>query len=133
MKKRAVTSFILNGGKILLLKRSDRVGSFRRHWHGVSGFIEGNEKPLKRAYMEIFQETGITRDKLSLLNAGKPLAIEEDNASLTIHPFLFSSSTKTVRLNWENTDCRWVYPSRIRRYRTVPKLKKALEYAEKQG
>lgn len=130
MEKSVVTSFILNCGRILLLKRSDRVGSFRKHWHGVSGFLEGNEKPLKRAYMEILQETGITKGKLTLENSGKPVTIKKPGVILTIHPFLFSSATKKVRLNWENTDCRWVYPSRIKYYRTVPRLEKALKSAQ---
>jgi len=55
-----VTSFIKNGDKILILKRSDKVKSMKCLWAGVSGIIEKNDAtPLARAKTEILEETGI--------------------------------------------------------------------------
>jgi len=54
-----VTSFIKNNNKLLILKRSDKVKSMKGLWSGVSGIIEGNENPLDRAKIEIFEEVGI--------------------------------------------------------------------------
>ena len=51
-----VTSFLTNNEKILILKRSDKVKSMKGLWAGVSGIIEKNEEPLKRAKIEIFEE-----------------------------------------------------------------------------
>ncbi len=49
-----VTSFIRDNEKLLILKRSDKVKSMKGLWAGISGIIERNEEPLKRAKIEIF-------------------------------------------------------------------------------
>jgi len=66
-----VTSFIRADGKLLILKRSDKVKSMKGLWAGVSGIIEKNEEPLKRAKIEIFEEVGITEYKITLVKAAK--------------------------------------------------------------
>ena len=58
-KTKIVTSFLRNSEKILLLKRSEKVKSMKNLWAGISGIIEDNEKPIKRAKIEIFEEVGI--------------------------------------------------------------------------
>ena len=50
-----VTSFLKNQDKILILKRSQDVKSMKGLWSGVSGVIENQENPLKRAEIEIFE------------------------------------------------------------------------------
>ena len=52
-----VTCFLTHRGRILLLKRSDRVGSYRGRWAGVSGYME--TEPDAQALVEIFEETGL--------------------------------------------------------------------------
>src|SRR5262249_21058093 len=39
--------------RMLLLRRSQRVGSYRGRWAGVSGFVEPNVSPDEQAYTEI--------------------------------------------------------------------------------
>ena len=51
-----VTSFIKDNEKLLILKRSDKVKSMKGLWAGISGIIEKNEEPLKRAKIEILEE-----------------------------------------------------------------------------
>ena len=64
-----VTSFIRDNDKLLILKRSDKVKSMKGLWAGISGIIENNEEPLSRAKIEIFEEVGITEDKINLIKA----------------------------------------------------------------
>ena len=40
-------------------------------WAGISGIIEKNEEPIKRARIEIFEEVGITEDKITLVDLPK--------------------------------------------------------------
>ena len=61
-----VTSFIRNNGRLLILKRSNKVKSMKGLWAGISGIIEKNEEPLERAKIEIFEEVGISEDKVTL-------------------------------------------------------------------
>jgi len=62
---RIITAFIKNNNKILILKRSDKVRSMKGLWSGVSGIIENNEIPINRAKIEIFEEVGIRKSKIS--------------------------------------------------------------------
>ena len=58
-KTKIVTTFLTNSDKILLLKRSQKVKTMKNLWAGISGLIEGDEEPLSRAKIEIFEEVGI--------------------------------------------------------------------------
>ena len=75
-RKNIVTSFLFKDGKVLLLKRSDKVGSFRGKWAGISGFIE-DESSLEAALREIKEETDVDSKNLELLKIGTPFDIED--------------------------------------------------------
>ena len=48
-----VTSFLQHEGKILVLRRSERVSTYRGCWAGVSGSIDGRRTPEQQARLEI--------------------------------------------------------------------------------
>ena len=58
-----VTVFLEHDGKILLLRRSQRVRTMKTMWAGISGYIE-NEDPLMRALKEIEEEAGLSNEKI---------------------------------------------------------------------
>ena len=131
-----VTNFLLrtdgNEPRILIVRRSQRVGSYNARWAGISGFIEPGVTPDDQAYTEIREETGLQRDQLRMLKRGT--VIEHVDASLNrhwyIHPYLFEVLTPdAIKLDWEATEMRWIAPSELANYETVPKLKEAYESA----
>ena len=125
-----VTSFIINDQKILLLKRSNKVKTMKCLWAGISGIIEkGDETPLSRAKIEIFEEVGIKEDELKLLKSIQQLSIvsaQYKNHEWNIFPFLFSTKNMEIKLNWENSEFKWIKPTEIANYKTVPDLDKIL-------
>jgi len=125
-----VTSFIKNGDRILILKRSDKVKSMKCLWAGVSGIIEKNDTtPLARAKTEILEETGINEEKIELLKANERIKIEAaqyKNHEWSIFPFLFKTKNLEIKLNWENSEFQWIKPNEIKNYETVPELEKIL-------
>ena len=125
-----VTSFIKNGDRILILKRSDKVKSMKCLWAGVSGIIEKNDAtPLARAKTEILEETGINEEKIELLKANERIKIEAaqyKNHEWNIFPFLFKTKNPEIKLNWENSEFQWIKPNEIKNYETVPELEKIL-------
>ena len=125
-----VTSFITNDQKILLLKRSNQVKSMKCLWAGISGIIEKyDETPLSRAKIEIFEEVGIEEKELKLLKSIQQLRIissQYKNHEWNIFPFLFSTKNIKIKLNWENSEFKWVKPTEIINYKTVPDLDKIL-------
>jgi 8-oxo-dGTP pyrophosphatase MutT (NUDIX family) len=126
VKKRinVVTVFLEHNNKILILKRSNKVKTMRSKWAGVSGYIE-QEAPIKRALKEIEEETGLRNENVKLRRIGEPFEAVDTNApELTwiVHPFLFSSNTDQVRIDWEHEEYKWIYPKEIKNYKTVPRL-----------
>ena len=125
-----VTSFITNDQKILLLKRSNQVKTLKCLRAGISGIIEkGDETPLSRAKIEIFEEVGIKEEELKLLKSIQQQRIvspQYKNHEWSIFPFLFSTKNMEIKLNWENSEFKWIKPTEIVNYKTVPDLDKIL-------
>lgn len=125
---RVVTCFLTRQGKILVLRRSERVGSYPGLWAGVSGFVEGEEDPWARAWLEIQEETGIEAGRLELLKRGEPLIVEDPGLTRQwiVHPFLFRVlEGVSVRLDWEHQALQWIDPEDLGSLETVPDLDEA--------
>jgi len=124
-----VTSFIRDKEKILILKRSGKVKSMKGLWAGISGIVEKNEEPLKRARIEIFEEVGITEDKITLVRSAEEMIVNSpqyENHEWKISPFLFEAKNPTINLNWENSEFKWINVEELENYETVPSLQKVL-------
>jgi 8-oxo-dGTP pyrophosphatase MutT (NUDIX family) len=126
-----VTAFIEYRGKILLLRRSQKVKTMKGKWAGVSGYIEKSEEPVRRAIMEIKEETGFTDKNITFLEEGKPLEAADNmrpnNITWVVHPFYFRSNTDDVRLDWEHDAYKWIHPSELEKFDTVPRLNEAFD------
>lgn len=123
-----VTAFLRHDTRLLLVRRSDRVRSFPGRWAAVSGYLE-DPTPLKQAYRELREETGLTEEQLLLVAAGRPLEVPspETGTLWVVHPFLFEvADPAAVRLDWEASELRWVTPEEIKDLVTVPSLREAL-------
>jgi hypothetical protein len=115
-----VTSILRNKGKILVLLRSDEVGSCQGMWAGVSGFIESGESPMEAATREIKEEVGM--DTPSLIRIGEAIRARRDDRIWLVHPFLFEVGSREITTDWEHVDHRWIDPSELLRMGAVPKL-----------
>jgi 8-oxo-dGTP pyrophosphatase MutT (NUDIX family) len=124
-----VTAFICHGGRVLLLRRSRRVGSYPGRWAGVSGYLE-DRPPLDQALREIDEETGIGAMQLHLVGVGDPLEVVDSALCRvwSVHPFLFEAEElPLVTLDWEHDGYRWVRPTEVELLQTVPRLGDALK------
>ena len=118
--------------RLFIVQRSQRVGSYNARWAGISGFLESGVTPDEQAYTEIREETGLQSEQIRMLKRGK--VIEYQDASIGrhwyIHPFLFEVLTPdAIALDWEATGMRWIVPSEIQAFETVPKLDEAYKSA----
>ena len=128
-KTRIVTSFLNHNDKILILKRSQQVRTMKGLWSGVSGIIEDNEMPIKRARIEIFEEVGIKEQNVELIKSGKEISVESPqykNHQWVIFPFLFQTEINDIKLYLENSDFRWIHVNDLKEFNTVPSLEKIL-------
>lgn len=129
---KVVTCFLLRrtagGDEILLLRRSQQVGTYRGRWAGVSGYLEESE-PLNQAYREMEEEAGLMEEEVTLLETGDPLEVPdaETGQRWLVYPFLFEVRPDAeVRVDWEHTEARWVRPEDVFAFDTVPQLAAAL-------
>jgi ADP-ribose pyrophosphatase YjhB (NUDIX family) len=126
-----VTCFLQRAdGRVLLLRRSERVGTYRGHWGGVAGYLEPGVTPEAQARTEIAEEVGLADSDVSLAAAGEPLVV--DDAALgrrwIVHPFRFAAlRPERVRIDWESVAAEWVSPSELGERETVPGLLAAWE------
>jgi 8-oxo-dGTP pyrophosphatase MutT (NUDIX family) len=124
-----VTSFLNYNNKILILKRSEKVRTMKGLWSGISGIIENNEIPISRAKIEIFEEVGISEKHITLIKSTKEFTIESPqykNQQWIIFPFFFTTDTNSIKLNWENSDFRWIEVGQLKEFNTVPSLERIL-------
>ena len=121
VRGRSVVSVVLrNRGRILLVRRSAAVGTFRGQWSAISGYMEGREDPKSRAIREVREETGLRGIRFRA-NAA-PILARDGATMFVVHPLLFDAPSRRVRLDWENVEYRWIRPEEISRYETVPRL-----------
>ncbi len=124
-----VTAFLRHQGSVLLLRRSDRVGSYRGRWAAVSGYLE-EPTALAQALREMQEETGVAPAEVTLAAAGEPFAVEDSTLGRRwiVHPLLFDAAVRPpILLDWEHSEFRWVRPADLARLPTVPRLAEALE------
>jgi 8-oxo-dGTP diphosphatase len=128
-----VTSFVLRrslagSDELLLVRRSNRVGTYHGRWAGVSGFVEA--PPDEQAYVELAEEAHLERGDLTLLRKGEPLTFVDAalDREWTVHPYLFRvADPAKIQTDWEATDARWIAPQDLDQYETVPMLKEVFQ------
>ncbi|SFS64113.1 initiation factor 2B [Halostagnicola kamekurae] len=105
-----VTAFLRNRGEVLLLCRSDAVGTYAGQWGGVSGFAE--DDPDEQVRVEIVEETGL-EDRVSLVRSGRELEVIDDELERewVVHPYLFECESRAVELSEEHDAFEWVSPT----------------------
>ena len=126
-EKQVVTCFLESDGEILILRRSQQVGSYQGRWAGVSGYIETTAD--EQALVEIEEETSLCGEDLKLVKRGKPLLIEDEKLGVKwmVHPYLFHIKDRNkIKTDWEHKETRWIDPKDIGNYQTVPMLKETL-------
>ncbi|AEM58301.1 initiation factor 2B [Haloarcula hispanica N601] len=122
-----VTCFLRSDGEVLLLRRSDAVGSYQGQWSGVAGHVAddaGRDRdPETAARAEIDEETGLA-DAVTLVRQGDSFRVADDDRGVrwVVHPFLFDCAARTVATNEETTETAWVHPPDILVRETVPRL-----------
>jgi ADP-ribose pyrophosphatase YjhB (NUDIX family) len=124
-----VTSFLEDRGRVLLLRRSGRVGTYQGLWAGISGGFEPGRTPLEQAVVEIGEETGLAPEDVQLVETGEQFDVVDQGIGRLWHiqPFRFAAlRPEKLRLDWEHTEARWVSVAEAAAYDTVPGLAEAM-------
>lgn len=124
-----VTVFVEYEGKILLLKRSDKVRTYRGLWNTVAGYID-EELPVEEiACKEVKEELGVGEDVVESIKLGENFEIYDKEIDKTwiIFPAQIKLNYKPkIKLDWEHSEYLWIKPGEICNYDTVYKLAESL-------
>jgi 8-oxo-dGTP pyrophosphatase MutT (NUDIX family) len=124
-----VTCILMDdAGKILILKRSDKVRTYKGLWSGISGYVEESKVPIETAIKEIKEEIGISESDVSLVKEMDSVSFvdfhEDKKYYWRIFPFLFKVEKKDkLIIDWEHSQYCWIFPSEINKFEAVPRLK----------
>jgi translation initiation factor 2B subunit (eIF-2B alpha/beta/delta family) len=126
-ERHVVTAFLRNAGDVLLIRRSDAVGTYQGQWGAVSGYAEGDPDAATR--WEIDEEVGLA-DAVTFVRRGDPVAFTDDDLGVrwVVHPSLFDCDRRVVEPNEEIAETAWVSPTEILRRETVPELWTAYDH-----
>jgi 8-oxo-dGTP pyrophosphatase MutT (NUDIX family) len=127
-----VTCVLLDENKnILILKRSDKVRTYKGFWSGISGYVEEGEEPVDTAFKEIREETGLNDNNVELIKIVNTIKFtsfyEGERYDWKVYPFLFKILKKSkIQIDWENISYKWIKPSDIDKFKVVPHFKEVL-------
>ena len=111
--------------EFLLLKRSNKVRTYRGLWMVPAGYMDEIISAEEKALKELFEETGIEKKSVLSIKTGK--LIKETDSKISkiwyIIPVLIKLKHKPkIRLDWEHTEYKWVKYEDLKNYKTVPGL-----------
>jgi len=122
------TVFVKYEDRILLLKRSDKVGNYKGKWNSVSGYLD-EIKPIRGKILEeLREEIGIEEKDVASINLGKDYEFTDNKKTWYVYPALAELKYKPkIELDWEHTEYRWIKPEEMKKFDTVPELETGLK------
>jgi len=129
---KVVTCLLIDDkGKLLILKRSEKVRTYRGMWGGIAGYIEENEEPYETALKEIKEEVGLENEDVQFTKKLGPIKFTDvyknEKYDWEIFVFLFKIRKKSkINIDWEHSKYHWISPPEIIKYDTVPHLKEVV-------
>lgn len=138
MEERSVITAVIysqNMNKVLILKRSNSVGTYQGAWACVSGYIEeGDSTPMERAIQEIKEETTLLPEDFETIKFAGVLEVKDGKRDILWHVHVFLALIRpdamdSIRIDWEHREFRWVEPGDIKNMNTVPGLYNAVKMA----
>jgi len=124
-----LTVFVQYNDKILLLKRSDKVSTYKGKWNTVTGYLDEPRPLLEKIHAELQEELGITEDIIESYHIGEFFSFTDPTVQKTwiVHPAIVTlNRLPRITLDWEHTDYVWIDPEDMTQYDTVPKLSLSL-------
>jgi len=127
-----VTCFVQFEGQLLLLRRSQMVRTYRGKWCTVAGYLDELKTVRQKALCELEEELNVPDQAVADFSQGTAYEFDDADSGKTwiVHPVLVRLVQQPlVSLDWEHTEFKWIDPSKIGDYDTVPMLERSLRAA----
>ncbi len=84
-------------GKILLVKRSEKLNFYPGYWNGISGFLDDQKSLKEKVLEELHEELGLASASIVNIQPGQIFDQEEPQYKKTWIVTLFSSRSTPIR------------------------------------
>lgn len=125
-----VTIIVKYKDEILLLKRSDKVWTYKGKWQAVAGYLD-EARPLKEKVLEeLREEIGVLENNIKKIKYGKMFEFHDKDIGKTwiVNPVLAELKEKPqIKIDFEHTEYRWIKPEEIEKFDIVPNLKESMK------
>jgi isopentenyldiphosphate isomerase len=119
----AIHCYVLNSkDRLLVVKRSDKVGSFRNLWFPITGMYDQIVNPGKMALEELEEEVGILEDQISEVRYCSLIQEQAFEKDWIIATCIAKVEMPQIILNYENTDFKWIKISEIDNWITIAEV-----------
>lgn len=125
-----ITVFLKYKDKILLLKRSDKVLTYKGKWNTVAGYLDELKPIQEKISAEIKEELGIEEGNISSVLIGESYEFRDEkiNKNWIVFPFLIELKNEPeIKLDWEHTKYKWIKPEKLENFDIVPHLNKSFK------
>jgi len=126
-----VTLVVKHKEEYLLMKRSQKVNTYKGKWGNVGGYIDQLRPAKEIALQELREEIGITEEQISSIKRGNPSEYFDRKINMTwiVFPFLIELEERPeIKLDWEHEEFRWIKPEEIKNFDIVPDIDKYFNY-----
>jgi isopentenyldiphosphate isomerase len=124
--------FVKYGDEILLLKRSDKVRTYKGLWGMVAGYLDEAKPVMQKALEEIKEELGIILNEQDILSVkiADPFEFKDNAANktwLTCNILIELKKKPKIKLDWEHTEYKWVKLEDIKNFNKIPSFEQSLK------
>ncbi|MCX6824340.1 MAG: NUDIX domain-containing protein [candidate division SR1 bacterium] len=127
-----INAFVSYNGKILLLKRSDKVGAYQGKRNSIGGYLDEKVTLEEKIYEELREELGITKEGVKEIRPGKIHKLEDPTINRTriIYPSIVELEAEPkIQLDREHTEYKRIRPEEIKDFDIVLDLDTTYQYA----
>lgn len=118
-----ITIFVIYNGKLLLMKRSDKVGTYKGKWMAVAGYYDEPVVLRKKVEEELREEIGVVNYKQ--IETFDSLIIEDKEINkqwIVFNALVELNTMPEIVLDWEHTEYVWINPKELVNYDVTPSL-----------
>lgn len=128
-----LTIFIKHNDKILLLRRSKQVLTYKGKWNTVAGYLDELVPIEKKIFEELHEELQIKKHDISSIRIGSHFEFHDPTIQKIwiVFPVLVTLHHKPeIKLDREHTEYRWIDPKEIDTFDTVPNILSSFQYSD---
>lgn len=103
----------------LILQRGSKAPWMPNKWNLPGGGVDNNETYIDAAIRECYEETNLIVSNLKFVSSN-------EHTDYIIHFFVSKDYNGEFKLNWENSNYKWITKNEIINYEFVPDVKEIL-------